>query len=541
MHQSTLILLFTCPTQQQILHQTLSSRTWPLYRQMPYDPIRDCEVPSPAAAAAPIISAGWREGRTPGSEGGTNYHHHQQQQQGYPPPPPAFTPGQRSPGPSRSFSGGLRGLLNEDESRRSSDHRSSISSTATGHYDEHPSNPPSAARHNIHQLLNTTPAPLLTKSTSASSATRSSSPSNASPGQPHVSLDPAAFRTPAPLSTNRNRSSRSPYPMYDNVSPGPGQTVLMNDYPTEMGQASYRESVRRASGGQSQRPMLPPQEIPSHIDYRNTPTASHLPLRSPSVSVSPRTYQASLPPNHSSSRPTSSSASNPFAFQHAPSISPQQIQRRLSVSGSVSRQTSEELGNDRRSEAPSRRGSQVLTFSPSIQHSESPVNRIPYQPNRTSRPGSVLLPIRPDELAEYKSIGFNNNPLRRRKKKPLPSWSGPHTSSRLPSENDSSYFPTEDSRQGSDIRARRASISSTGRMSATPGPRQDRTASGTPVDNRAPPVANGKRHVSSSNETYNLKRPYEPESEPGHDATRRRVGDGTYIGNAGHVADHCKF
>lgn len=506
---------------------------------MVYDPIRDCEVPSPAGATAPGSASGWREGRTPGSEGGENYHY---QQQGYPPPPPAFTPGQRSPGTHRSLSGGLRGLLNEDDSRRSSDQRSSISSTATGQYDDHSSNTASGPRPSIHQLLNTTPAPPLSKTTSSSSATHSSSPSNASPGQPYINLDPAAFLTPAQPAAGRYRSSRSPYPLYDNASPGPGQSLYSNDYPAEMGQASYKESMRRASGGQSQKPMLPPQEIPQHYDYRNTPTASHLPLRSPSVSVSPRTHQASLPPNHPSSRPTSSSASNPFAFQTAPSLSmsPSRVERPLS--GSLSRQASEDLTNDRRSAAPSRRGSQVLTYSPSVRRTPSPVDQIPYNPNRISRPGSVLLPIRPDELADYKAIGFNNNPLRKRKKKPLPSWSGPPSSSRLPNENDTSYFPAEDApRQGASVHSRRASNSSTGRMSSTPGPRQDRTASGTPVDQRAPPSTNGKRHASTSGENNNLKRSHEAELEPGHDMTRRKVSGGAYIGNAGHVADHCMF
>lgn len=290
-----------------------------------------------------------------------------------------------------------------------------------------------------------------------------------------------------------------------------------------------------------QRPMLPPQDIPHHYDHRLTPTASHLPLRSPSVSVSPRTYHSTLPQGYTSSRPGSSSASQIYAA-HPSSASPTVIDRRLSED--FSRPTSADILAGRRSTVPSRRGSFAQAHSPALPvRSPSPDRRTPYNPRRLSAPTAILRPIRPEELADLKAIGLRNNPLRRRARKPLPSWSGPSTSSsRLPNETDTSYFPAQDERQrsGSNIPSRRGSFSSAGRASTTPVPGYDR-ASGTPVDSRAGSSLNGLRHVSGTSEGHGRKRTHEPEAEYGHDATRRKVSDGAYVGNAGNVASHCEW
>lgn len=504
---------------------------------MPYDPIRDCDVPSPATSTGP--GSAWREGRTPGSEGPHSHQYpphpsHQPQQPYGHPPPPAFHNGHRSPGPSRSVSGGgLRGLLNEDDSRRSSDQRSSISSAATGTVDDQYPTPATATasgtgepRQSINHILNMTPnAQPISKSNSASSITHSSSPSNASPGTRHHNLDPNGFLTPATPANPGVRTSRSPHPMsMDQISPGAGYYTLPQEYhPDHTGSSSRRTSSA------SQRPMLPPQDIPQHYDYRTTPTGTHnLPLRSPSVSVSPRTYQASLPPVFTSSRPGSSSASQGFAYP-APSASPSHPDRRLSED--VSRPSSVE-GVPRRSTLPTRRLSQVPVYSPAYAvRSPSPVKVVtPYEPKRFSQPTTLYYPIRSDEVNEFKAMGQVNNPLRKRKRKPMPSWSGPSTSSsRLPTDGDTSYFPHPDEGHGS--------RGSTARMSTTPGPARDR-ASGTPGDRVA---SNGKRQVSDASSSNHLKRRSERDEDAGHDMTRRKVSGAGYVGIPGQVASHCKL
>lgn len=495
---------------------------------MVYDPIRDCEVPSPANNTSQ--GNAWKENRTPGSEG--NHYAFQPQHPGYgPAPPPAFNIDQRSPGPSRSLSGGLRGLLNEDDSRRNSEQRSSISSSATRPGDgDDMFTSSNAPRPSIHSILNVAQGPTpVSKSSSASSVPRSS-PSNASPGPRNQYLDPNGLLTPVtPAAAVGARLSRSPHAMYpDGTSPRSNLQPLPHDYQSE----ASDPSSRRASGG-AQRPMLPPQDIPQHYDYRNTPTLGHLPLRSPSVSVSPRAYQASLPPVFPSSRPGSSSASNPFAFQHAPSASPTRPDRVLSEE--FSRPGSVGSLGSRRATMSERRNSQMSQpFSPGVAvKSPSPaVLTIPYEPRRISRPTALYKPIGPEELAEIKARGLTNNPLRRRKRKPLPSWSGP--SSRLPNEGDSSYFPPQE-----DTSARAGSMStaaSVGRSSITPGPAYDR-ASGTPVDHHSAP--SGRRNASGSHGEVSLKRPLDND-ESGHDAVRRKVDAGAYAGNASTVAEHCE-
>lgn len=577
---------------------------------MVYDPIRDREVPSPASHGPQ--SAGWRgEGIfTPGSEydpstNGTRGHYG---------PPPAFAShrhGSRSPSAasqqSRSLSGGgLRGLLNEDmgyNRRTSSENRSSISSTPDDVYEQQQhqyyqaqaqqaralafaqaqaqaeaeahaqamahqhhqqlqqSHSQSSSRGSIHGLLNNqSTAPPISKSNSASSLARSSSPSNASPGGRQHHLRPDGFFTPGPSSSAAYRNGRSPYPVAEGLAFSPGsshQPLSYNDGQYSAEQHHAEQPARHVQPINTRAmPMLPPQDIPqnphrdSDFSSRGTPTNQGLPLRSPSVSVSPRGYQAGLPYGHAmgghSSRP-GSSASNSHPFhQPTSSVSPARQSRRLSED--MSRPTSSAGGNtnSRKGTIPQRRASQVPAFSPPPRSpSPPPVQKMPYNPNRVSKPTTLFYPITPDEAAHLRSVGQNNNPLRRKKKRPLPSWSGPLSSSRLPAEGDTSYFPQQvDSRPGSSSNRRSASITergdydrqgsvqtvSTSRPSVTPGPPQGYA-----------PARDGKRKLPSTDEgSYNSKRPSEAEFGD-HPQQRRKVSTEQYVGKAGEVAAHCKW
>ena len=342
---------------------------------MVYDPIRDCEVPTPGTSL-PSGSA-WREGPDAGC----------------PQHPPAFIHQPRSPsGPmSRSASGGLRGLLNAEPA--APDHRPSI-----------------------HQLLNTAPGSPVSKSNSASSMTHSSPSLNLSPRH-----DNGYLHTPGIVHRSRMISPSA------NQDPGPSRQRLT---------------------------MPPPQEVP-HSEFRGS-----LPLRSPSVSVSPRSYHTNLQ-SFTPSRPGSSSSTpQPFAFRPSPSHPNRRLSEDYSRPSSVSRIR-------------------------------------PYQPVRMTPATSVLYPISQDEISHLRGVGLSNNPLRKYKRRVLPSWS---SGSRLPNESDTSYFPQDD---------RSRSRSSSRRPSATPG----------------------ERHLKRASD----------DSDHGHDTSRRKIVETQYVGNAGHVADHCEF
>ena len=521
---------------------------------MVYDPIRDRDVPSPATTLPPRRET-WKQTDSPGSSfssvgedarGAPNGRSH----------PPAFSDDRRSPIASSSpSSGGLRGLLNEEGEprRRSGEQRSSVSAT----FEE------GRARPSFHQLLND-PAPPVSKSNSSTSLAHSSSPSNLSPGTRHRGLDPNAFLTPGTPASMQPRANPTPqYPV--GASPGTAPTSLPY---TDPSYASYYAtpqagpSTRRQSVDTSHRPMLPPQELPpQYYDYstRMTPGTTSLPLRSPSVSISPRTYHTSLPAGYGGSGPSSStSASQPFPYQPPalPSVSPASSSRRLSEDRGHP-PISDPYQNSRRGTVPQRRPTQVtLVYSPSYPsvRSPSPIRRTMYNPRRISQPSSVLRPIDHGEVAHLRSLALTNNPLRRRKKRPLPSWSGPSPGGReTPMESNSSYFPLQDGagpssghrRSASHIDRRGSVSSSTGRPSVTPGgpgypPAFDERRSITPGGTQVSSMSQIRGNTSGHGEMNHRKRASEREDDE-HDATRRKVSETAYVSNAEAIAYHCKL
>lgn len=506
---------------------------------MVYDPIRDIDVPSPAASTQ--SDQPWRQNITPGS--GAYFDPARQVDYGNSPNghgavydgrPPAFHGAGSSPsstmGMRRSVSGGLRGLLNDEEEDTS--RRSSAQSGFDGNGGMEEDHRPSISR-----ILNSGPGDggAMAKSTSYSSRV-SSSPANASPVISGRPLDNSGFLTPA--STSR-RASRSPYPVNSSVSPALQHAMLPHDghaleYEAQL-HPQAGPSRRRVSGGQSNpRPMLPPDTIPRQEYYdpsRITPGAQSypLPMRSPSISVSPRSHHQAL--GGQLSRPTSSSSmGQPFSFQPPPlpAESPSYATRQLSEAPSRPSSGSQP---PRQSSLVPRDSGRSSVASRTPLRSPTPL-RVPYQPNRMTQPTSVLRPILPDEVARMRSAAMVNNPLRRRPRKAAPSWSGPSPGARadrssLPAESDSSYFPATHqtpepgpSRKASQTSRRDGSVSA-GLTSVTPG-----GTAVTPTEtNSKGPKGSGKRKQSSQ--------------EAGNDEQRRKGNDGHYVGNSA-VASHCE-
>lgn len=438
-----------CALALAVIDRSSRSRLYPFSTTMVYDPIRDCEVPSPAASIhnpSPWADTPQTDPRgTPTS--------------GY---PPHFQHDGRSPAPvplHRTVSGGLRGLLNDDgpDTRRSSG-RDSMSSI--GHDD----NFPQPHRGRINNLLHESATPL-SQSSSHSSMGQSaySQHSHHSPvSKPYSLLDHDGFLAPVTPASAFPRASRSPYSL-NSPSGYPHAPLPMVD------------------GG----PLRSP--YPTIHDS--------MPLRSPSISVSPRQYHQSLPPPHPHSRPGSSSSASGFAF-NAPSIpleSPSIYQQRQASSDYTSRPRS----GSRTTGPPSRRPSASLAPP----KSPSPPPRIPYQPhNRTSSSFLLNQPITQDELESLKLIGHSNNSLRRRPRRPPPSWSGPSPSPGLrrtsgPHESDASYFPRH-----------------------SPGP-----------------SAPKKRKTSDK-----FGRDQDEVAGRSGSETKRRVENAKYMGNVALVADHCE-
>lgn len=493
-------------------------------------------MPSPAASQS---GEPWRQNLTPGSGAYFDPARHgdygtspQDGGGGYDGRPPAFQPttGQ-SPssnlGMRRSVSGGLRDLLNDDgpTSRRSS--IQSTTSAGAGEEDHRPS---------ISRILNDNGGNgngNMVKTNSVSSL-MSSSPINASPVIQSRYLDNSGFLTPAPTS---RRASRSPYPSV-NTSVSPAQQMShLPPHDAQVGEydqlpiSHAGPSKRRPSGGQGNpRPMLPPDTIPRQEYYdssRITPGAQSypLPLRSPSVSVSPRSQQMAI--SGSTSRPTSANSSgHPFSFQPAPLSAELPNYAHRALADPPSRSPS--IPRSRQVSATPRRSSSTSVPVRTPLRSPSPI-RTPYQPRRLTQPSSLLRPILPDEITRLRSAAFTNNPLRRLRKKPAPSWSGPSPggsgrSKALPSESDSSYFPSHQTADAGPSRASRDS-SSSAQPAYTPG------GSSMPSENevaRRGSRAPAKRKESSQDVAGN-----------GHDEQRRRGNDGHYIGNSA-VASHCE-
>lgn len=516
---------------------------------MVYDPIRDCEVPSPATAPD-----AWRSYSTPTSDHGSAYR--ESRISSGPIQPPAFNYDMRSPSAPpihRSTSGGLRGLLNEggmEDARRGSGERSSISSIPEEDARGRPS---------INQILNQTPTNPIVKSNSGSSLAHSSSPSKSmsSPGPRQHHLDPAGFLTPATPASAYPRNSRSPHPPPAYNVGYPPSTGEYNSHPDQQAGPSRR---RQPSLTQSQRPMPPPPDVYHQYDTtpRSTPGSHHLPLSSPSVSVSPRSTHQSLPGN--ASRPGSAtSASHPYSFQtHAiHGMSPGSSSRRLSIETNVGPSSSGENGR-RSAVLPRRRSSQQTpVYSPQYTRvrSLSPM-KPPYNPNRMSQPGSVLRPIARDEIMRLRQQALANNPLRRKAQKPPPAWAAPSPSTRTshPAESDSSYFPNlEDEQSGQQSQSyfdQRGSAVTAGRPSITPIPPgyppafDAQQSMPTPLETRSAKQPR-QRKPSSSPATNgggnHLKRASDHDRDDMQDTSRRRVDARQYVGNGNLVASHCVF
>lgn len=323
---------------------------------MVYDPVRDCDVPSPAITRRPQL---W-DNPTP-------------------PPPPAFADHQPMPARPVSAVGGggsLRSLLNDDgdhTSRRGSD-------MTTSSYDDEYNNRP-----HLSKLLNSETAPLA-RTSSASSSTRdvreTSSPRNPSPS---VGLHPAS-------AGSVGRASRSPMIHQGLSSPAAmGYPYDVHTTPTGYGGSSRRSSM------DTSRPMPPPSEPVRHHDMYNTPMAQSTPLRSPSVSVSPRTQHINLPnpprPGPSSRPASSRSASGSYGVsQSAVVSSPEPAGRRRSDDASIA--------------------------------SPGPMAR-PWDPAQPSGTRHWDRPLPADEIARLRAMAPNFNLLRRKGKAAPPQWSAP--------------------------------------------------------------------------------------------------------------------
>ena len=263
--------------------------------------------------------------------------------------------------------------------------------------------------------------------------------------------------------------------------------------------------------------------------HRNTPQSLNLPLRSPSISVSPRGYAQPLP----TSRPTSSSSNN-FSFQPPGYVpSPSTSYRRLS--GGTSRPGSASNGRQYTAEHQSRPGSRSTPYP---YHAAEPVRspspiilKTLYNPHRRSDPESLLYPITAEDVARFKTEGLSNNPLRKRRKRPLPSWSNTTPGARSqPGESDHSYFPEQDERRPGSTSGRTSVSNDQGQGSAAVTPAPDDRRRG---DRNGAPISK-KRQLS---DTVSVRR----DSPEGHDPTRRKISATQYTANVAIVANHCKL
>ena len=522
---------------------------------MVYDPVRDREVPSPATVLSQHRDI-WRDFSTPGSSFSstgeeTRVITNRRSQ------PPAFdSSDMRSPIVlnSRSVSGGLRGLLNDEADvgrRRSSEQRSSISSTLEEE----------GSRASIHHLLNDTPAPVI-HSRSSTSLAHSTSPSNPSPSARHHPLDPNSLlapTTPAPNYPHHHRTSNRT----ENIGSVAGPMSLSQHdthYTTPQIEPRAGPSRPGQSVGPSYRPMLPPHDLPpQYFDpaIRVTPNSSHVPLRSISVSLSPRSYHTGLPV-YNASRP-SSTTSTPHSFSNPPplpSLSPPMSSRAFSEEHSH-QPSSGSNSNGRRGAVPLRRSSQVTPiFSPLYAkvRSTSPPPRPVYDPHRISRPSSVMRPIEEAEILHLRNLALSNNPLRQRTKRAIASWSnlspGIRDSS-VPSE--SSHFALQGA-AGISKGPRRPTFqddrisfsSSNGRASLTSDIAVYPTVSGARLaDGFAGFRGTPPRDSGTHDEYHHRKRPSDRDDDDEHDRFRRKVSDAfseaRHAGNAGAVAHHCRF
>lgn len=436
---------------------------------MVYDPVRDCDIPSPAITRRPSL---W-DNPTP-------------------PQPPAFTDnppqsGSRPLSSSHSGSGGgggsLRNILNDDgggASRRGSD----MTVMSSHSYDDDPSNNNNSntTRPHLAKLLNTNDTTPLVRTNSASSSSHGGGMDAGSPhlSSPSISLHPASAGA-------QGRPSRSPLLPNQALSSPSASMGYPYDVHTTPGYGGGGPSSRRSSMDNS-RPMPPPADPVRQHDLYSTPVARTAPLRSPSVSVSPRLQNMHLP-----NPPTSS--------RH----------------GSVGRPTSSRSASGSNSafplaiiSSPERRLSDDMVV-------ESPISiRTPYDPVQPSNSYTIRRPITDDELARLRAAAANNNPLRRKMRRSAPGWSAPSPKTSVHDYDDAG--PSR--RSGPSSPARRGSTAS----AATHGGDRDRDR-----DHRRPtPSRNdsaGKRH---------------PAQDYDQDHAKRQRPD-NYHGVAAEVASHCTY
>ncbi|EIW68861.1 hypothetical protein TREMEDRAFT_71716 [Tremella mesenterica DSM 1558] len=526
---------------------------------MVYDPIRDRDVPSPAISK-PSPSNDW--GRV--VQGSSTVHYQDPRVNNpdgvrAPPPshPPDFQPTARRPSPSSypirsvsvSGSGGLRGLLNDEPLVRPSiglgtiEKQRKVSGQSGG----------------ISKLLNTETASINNTTNSSSTLTPSSLTANNSPVPQHEFLDPNGLVIPG----HPSRQSRSPHLSLSSVSP-----VLSHASVPQYEDSNHHSRVHpyhtpqaQPSNGSSYR--APPQSGPSNFansvtqqpfQTPQTQLSHHRPMMPPevprfqSISVSPRSQPQTLPqaPHaNPTSRPTSSSAaSQVFYFAPPPAQTPEPSPARTLCPSSeeyippsarqtnnvpVRHVTAPSFREPRFSHTPS--ATSVSVRSP------SPINKVMYHPARLKQPTSVLVPILPPESEQLRISAMSNNPLRKKARRPLPSWSVA-PSSRLsgPQESDSSYFPTHDdlARRSQGPGSRRGSASERRRPSITPGPLLSTLLERPDSRKPTPRVVSGETEQKAGKQ---LKRSSEGE-EPEREAVRRKVSGSLYVGNTGAIASH---
>lgn len=374
-------------------------------------------------------------------------------------------------------------------------------------------------------------------------------------------------------------------------------------------------AVRRSSSLRGLLNDPPPPAVPIHEDAEShRPTLSNIlndaprqrsmlppqqPIRSPSMSLSPRSQNHSLP--YPGSRPGSATGST-HPFGHDPrqgTLSPVLSARHMSEdhprptsSSSASgrrytepvvqtpvaaahlgssayrpRQTSTP-GNPSSSYAPRFTPQPTTTPSspatsqhtPYTPHHSVPHRTIPYIPHRQSAPSSILRPIYPDEIAHLRQLAHANNPLRRKPARVPEPTPVPRRS--LPSENDHSYFPPQASHhqlqpqqqqqlQWDDRRpsAPPSDISHRGPTpSSTPGAPHSSYSQYPPNWEAQTPGSNGNGNGNGDGDKSGRlgKRRARDEEEDGDDERNKKVVSGPVAGQVyskkvAAVAEHCMF
>ncbi|TYJ59172.1 hypothetical protein B9479_000161 [Cryptococcus floricola] len=449
---------------------------------MVYDPIRDCDIPSPSIQdsrrypvsnyAQPTLSDRDRELGEPSSTHHPYSSHSRavssSSATSHSPPPPV----QRIPSSSSS----LRGLLNDPEPevpRRASERTPSFSS-AGGDTESH--------KPKLKNLLNDDPpVPISASTHSGGSLVRGS----LSPKRAESRADSSGFLAPATPA-----SAVPGYPSRLSISRSP---LLHTSPPTHHIPTPSHGSPVYSAGYGEPRPgsMLPPlQPHHPHAEYEERRTSgSSFPgastaARSPSISVSPRSQHQALP--YSTSRPGSAhSAREPYTYSHQPI----HLSRQNTLSPVISnRRLSEDQRPTSSSSGAGRRYTEPVAQSP-VGMTQPPPNSVPsaYQPRHQSTPGSYPPPrvtpqpfspspspythhavvppprsrpyhpdrptrvIHADEIDHLRQLARNNNPLRRKSghapsasrsasRAPEPT---PTPRRSLPYESDTSYFPPQ--------------------------------------------------------------------------------------------------